>query len=285
MKRLVSVVLLVMIGVVPALAVPPDHIHYGKQLLSGKVDIRSFSDKWDLTQCDLEITYGVELTLYQPSHFGGSELVMVGLENVGGLAMTSVNLFTQDPNVFDRDDLFVLTQSPYDPFNYLAYDALTPNTIVPAFGTNETYAFWFDRTLAGAIYPTRWGSINGANYNTQGKYWLKIVFHAISPTQGTMFATINGLQQGFYTSAGPKLTPPNFYPAGRSITGDLTNVNVWAVLGTVDGGNYGAWIKELDVVGCLARQVTPVRNNDVQAIESRSEAKPKAKGSFGVRGR
>lgn len=283
MRKSLFVLGLLLVGVVPALAV--DHIHYGRQDMVGPQDIRVFPDVWDLTKCDLTITYGLEVTTYIPSHFGGTEVVMVGLNNLGGLVTTSVNAFTTDPNVFDRDDLFVLTRTPYDPFNYLAYDVKPPHIIGPAFGTENNQAFWFDRDGAGLLFPTRWGSVNGGNYNTNGKYWLSIVFHAVSPTEGTMFATINGLPQGFYLTQGPKLAPPDIYPAGRSISGNMTNVQVTAILGTFDGGKFNARIKELDVLGCLTVPIPPVRLRETQATQDRpTSSKSASKAGLG-RGR
>ncbi len=53
----------------------------------------------------------------------------------------------------------------------------------------------------------------------------------------TMFATVNGIRAGFYT-AGPKNAQPEIYPAGKSITGDLGRLKVYADY-WAPGSNYG----------------------------------------------
>ena len=89
--------------------------------------------------------------------------------------------------------------------------------------------------------------IDGVTYNTGGVYDIVISYHAIDETTGTMFATINGYDQGFYTD-GLKNAPPEIYPTGRSFNGDMTQLQVFAGRG---GGGGTAVISDITVQGAL----------------------------------
>jgi len=101
-----------------------------------------------------------------------------------------------------------------------AYDAIGPKTIVPSFGTYDSYGFWFDRD---GVDPWQDDSIA----NTGGVYDITIMFTAVDETTGTMFATINGVQQGFDTTVGDPRHIGTM-PAGLSFTGDMTKMQVFA---------------------------------------------------------
>lgn len=86
-------------------------------------------------------------------------------------------------------------------------------------GDPASYGVWFDRDTVDQWQATYWGAVDGGTYNTGGVYDVKINYHATSATTATMFATINGVQQGFWTD-GWKNEQPDFYPAGLSFTSD-----------------------------------------------------------------
>lgn len=84
-------------------------------------------------------------------------------------------------------------------------------------GDPASYGVWFDRDTMDQWQVTYWGAVDGGTYNTGGIYDVEITYHATSATTATMFATINGIQQGFWTD-GWKNEQPDFYPAGLSFT-------------------------------------------------------------------
>jgi hypothetical protein len=139
------------------------------------------------------------------------------------------------------------------------YNVNASGNIVAPFGTNQSYGIWFDRDTVdpwqdadpttpapgGSAVP--WGSVDGGTYNTGGIYNIDITYHAVNATTATMFATINKIQQGFWTNN--YATPaPDMYPAGLSFTSDMTNLQVFhSVLwnsekdtGTIDFNNLTA---------------------------------------------
>jgi hypothetical protein len=70
-----------------------------------------------------------------------------------------------------------------------------------------------------------------------------VTFHAIDPTLGTMFATVNGIQTGFYET--PKDDQPDYYPVGKSVTGDLNNLRLFAWL-----WGQNVQVYDLTATGC-----------------------------------
>ena len=78
-----------------------------------------------------------------------------------------------------------------------------------------------------------WGSAKTASAaNTDGNYLIVIDFHAVGANEGTMFATVNGLTQGF-----PPGLNGDIDPAGASFTGDMTRMQ--AFLGGLMGDGTG----------------------------------------------
>jgi hypothetical protein len=80
-------------------------------------------------------------------------------------------------------------------------------------GSYDSYGIWFDRDGVAPAQADNWGMLDGQTYNTGGLYDIEITYHAVSPTKATMFATINGVQQGFITHENAQ---PDIYPAGLS---------------------------------------------------------------------
>jgi len=80
------------------------------------------------------------------------------------------------------------------------YNVMPDGSIVSPFGTYDSYGIWFDRDGVDPYQATSWGAVDGGTYNTGGIYNVVITYHAVSPTQATMFATINHIQRRFWTN-------------------------------------------------------------------------------------
>lgn len=107
------------------------------------------------------------------------------------------------------------------------YNVMPDGSIVAPFGTYDSYGIWYDRDGVDQWQALNPLNVDGKTYNTGGKYDIAIAYHAISSTTATMFATINDIQQGFWTNN--YTTPqPNIYPAGLSFTGDMTDLQVFS---------------------------------------------------------
>lgn len=87
-----------------------------------------------------------------------------------------------------------------------AAQAFTPN---PA--TDLSYGVWFDRDTPSGSSQVGSQIVFG---ETGGFYDIDITYHAVDADTATMFATINGVQQGFYING------VDFTPAGLSFTSD-----------------------------------------------------------------
>jgi len=100
---------------------------------------------------------------------------------------------------------------------------------------------------------------NSGRINTGGIYTIEILYHAIDANGngdktddglGVMFATINGVEQGFYTTwvSGQ----PQYYPVGLSFKGDMEHMQVFAGswAGDPSGWNYGkVYLSDVEVTG------------------------------------
>ncbi|MBN2075059.1 MAG: PKD domain-containing protein, partial [Dehalococcoidales bacterium] len=147
----------------------------------------------------------------------------------------------------------------------LDYDVLlsTPDTVdsIPSpypwypspkgvYGSWENHGLWFDRDGVDEWQAVSWANSgeNAGRINTAGIYNIEIRYHAIDANGngdktddglGVMFAAINGVQQGFYTTWVEG--PPQFYPVGLSFKGDMEHMQVFAGswAGDPPGWDYG----------------------------------------------
>jgi len=127
---------------------------------------------------------------------------------------------------------------------FVASPAVQADIVAP-FGTGVNYGIWYDRDGVSSTQATQWGAVNGDTYNTTGIYDVVITYHAIDATTATMFATINGIQQGFYTA--PDWwdnAQPDIYPAGLSFTGDMDQMHVFRWLLSNDYTKSGTAVFE-----------------------------------------
>jgi hypothetical protein len=140
--------------------------------------------------------------------------------------MTSlVGDLATDPASLDLDDKHNLSASGGR--GEQDYDCTDPNTVVGPYGTFNSRGIWFDRDGVDQWQAQDPLNIDGATYNTGGVYEVVIKYHAITPTLGTMFATVNGIPTTFDASVGGL----GGEPAGLSFTGDMTQMQLF----------YGAW--------------------------------------------
>lgn len=119
------------------------------------------------------------------------------------------------------------------------------DTVLPMFGSHDNHGLWYDRTGVDKWQATSWenSGINAGRINTEGKYDIVITYHAIDAGMGVMFATVNGVQQGFYKPSwhGGGLGEADRYPAGISFKGDMKQMQVFAGSFAYDpaGWDYG----------------------------------------------
>jgi hypothetical protein len=237
-------------------ASPPTTFYYGDitlyQWWTG-----NFPNVWDLTTCDLTLSYTIDMS-NQAS--GGWTPIQVGIREVGGgnLDPNGLGGWMQanwqfpatNPNDLDDDDHLVLVDHGWAS-DELDYDASGPDTIVDPFGTYNSFAFWFDRDGVNEWQDDQWDMINEVTYNTGGVYDVEIHYHAVSANMATMFATINGQDQGFYTE-GWQNDPPDIWPAGRSF--GPNNLGQMQIFYGRGGGGGTVTLSDITVAGCLVLQ-------------------------------
>ncbi len=132
-----------------------------------------------------------------------------------------------------------------------------------AYGSWNNHGLWFDRDGVDQYQALSWGNSgeNAGRINTAGIYHIEITYHAIDvdgdgvftdDCLGVMFAKVNGVQQGFYTSwvSGA----PQYYPVGLSFKADVTQLQVFAGIyaGDPAGWDYGSvQLSSISVTGHL----------------------------------
>jgi len=99
----------------------------------------------------------------------------------------------------------------------------------------SSYGVWFDRDTVDPWQATYWGAVDGGTYNTGGVYDVVIRYHAVDSDTATMFATINGIQQGFWTDTW-KNAQPDMYPAGLSF--NSTSLDAMKIFYSKCAGEY-----------------------------------------------
>jgi hypothetical protein len=202
---------------------------------------------WDLNKCDLALSYTVDMSQHIPDD-RQPEWTMVGVGSGAWAWMSSgaPTSATTDPNLLDIDDKLHLGSMP-NKSDESNYDVLFPHRVVEApIGVPwNNYGIWFDRDGISESQEKLWGAIDGATYNTGGIYQVILTYHAISPDKGTVFATVNGVQSGFYNEW--RNTQPDYFPVGMSFSGDLSRIKVFA---SMWGENVE--LSEIAAKGCSA---------------------------------
>jgi len=210
---------------------------------------------WDLTACDLTLSYTIDMSSIATAGWAVTEVGLreLGAPNidpnlVGGWMQSNYIFSTSNPNSLNDNDMHLLSKHGW---LYQTYDATDAATLRPPYWSNDNYGFWFDRDGVDEWQATMWGMVDGGTYNTGGIYEVVITYHALDANTATMFATINGVQQGLYIG-GWKNAQPEFYPAGRSFTGDMAQMQVFWGRG---GGGGTVTVSDLMVTGCPAMVV------------------------------
>ena len=191
------------------------------------------------TGLDVVVSFTIDLSGVTANDVWSGPYAMIGLRDVGQnvalpasahggwMVAFAPDFVNTNPNSLDIDDKFNL--NTYRGGSELAYDATDPDTIVAPFGTQDTKGFWGDRDGVDA-----WQDDSMAN--TGGVYDMGIRYHRVNATQGTMFATINGVTQGFDTTTGDGFNIDTD-PAGLSFTADdFSNLELFAGAEFHDGG-------------------------------------------------
>jgi len=222
---LLSAILLLIIGAMPVLSAQVTR-NYGDLTENGWYWLDGPGEQWDSTQCDLTISYQLDMSAYVPL-MGTTAWSLVGVGGGtarGWMASGAPAAAETNPVSLDTADKFILGTvygehgTTYDE---TGYDATGPETLAaPPIGNPLlNCGIWFYRD--GVDQATMCGMIDGRTYNTGGIYDVVITYHAIDPTLGTMFATVNGVQTGFYDALGNG--PPNnyYYPLGKSLKGTV----------------------------------------------------------------
>jgi hypothetical protein len=230
-------------------AAAPEQIYkkYDEIDLKGSSWLDTNGQAWDLTRCDLNLTYTMDMSAYYPD-WKHTEWSMVGIGSGAWAWMTSgaPGASITYPDRHDIDDKLHLGSMP-NKFDETGYDVLYPNHIVndPIGDPRSNYGIWFDRDGVSKGQVEFWGMDYGSTYNTAGIYEVEMVFHAIDSSLGTVFSKINGVQTGFYDDW--QNAKPDYFPVGMSFSGDLSRVKVFA---SIWGENVG--VTDIHASGCLA---------------------------------
>ena len=223
----------------------------------------NFDEIWDLTKCDLTLSYTIGMSAIVTAGWAVTEVGLreVGAPNIdpdlkGGWMQSNYICGTSNPNSLNDNDIHLLSKHGW---LYQAYNATDAGTLVEPYWSNANYGFWFDRDGVDQWQAAMWGMDDAGTYNTGGIYDIEITYHAIDDDTGTMFATINGVQQGLYIG-GWKDAQPEFYPAGRSFDGDMTQMQVFYGRG---GGGGTVGLSSITVTGCLRMVVIDGCNTGV----------------------
>ena len=233
-------------------------INYGNVTYSPSYSASNYSDVWNLMAGDLTLTYGIDLSGVTQTGAYETPYVEVGLRQIGasnfnpgpfntyqggaGGWMTSlVGDLASNPSSLNINDKHNLSasgargESDYDVY------ASDPNTVVaPPFGSSNTRYIWGDRDGVDPWQDTKMA-------NTGGTYDITIIYHAISPTLGSMIATING--NGSDTVYQEFLVSGNYYPGGLSFKGDMTQMQVFTGAWYTTGAGGNVAVSNITVTG------------------------------------
>jgi hypothetical protein len=211
----------------------------------------NFNPVFDLTAVNVSVSYQVDLRGVTKTDPALGPYVEVGLREVGaenfnpgvfgqhtggkgGWMISGVADLVTDANLFDVDDKHNL-QSAGD-LDETKYDAVDQNTVTDVFGSLAGgKGIYFDRDGVGV-------GEDASAANTDGNYLIVIDFHAVDTDQGTMFATVNGLTQGFMPGLNGDIDP-----AGAGFTGDMTRMQAF-LGGLMDDGTGTIRVSDLTVV-------------------------------------
>ncbi len=229
-----------------------ESVNYGDVTLSGGFQSGHFYQVWNLTDCDLTISFTYNATGLVDDA-GAHAWAELGIREYGygdfnptwqsegaGVWLATdydwtVNTFDPDvtPNL-DLDDKLILQKG-----GGMGEGAYNLPSIPPVPGNN--HRVWWDRD---GVDPWQ----NSETANTGGIYNVVITLHATSPTTGVAYMTINGLAQGFETDN--NWNTIELTPAGMTFTGDMAMMQVFYGLYGY-GATHSIAFEDITVEGCL----------------------------------
>ena len=235
---------------------------------SGVTDSEHFMEVWDLTACDMVIsfTYNANgLVDDETSQWQDHAWAALGVhspcyvdfnptweaEGAGVWLATDYEEF-QDLNTFEPDPEGSPTQDLDDKLilqkggNWGEGSYNLPST--PSAPGNN-HRVWFDRDGVDEWQDNSPLAVDGGTYNTQGTYEIVITLHATDNANGTAYMTINGLNQGFETNG--DWNTMELTPAGMTFTGDMTKMQVFYGLYGY-GATHSVAFEDINVDGCLS---------------------------------
>ena len=215
---------------------------------------------FDLTAGDITLSYTIDMTGVTQTVAWETPWVEVGLRTFGyadynpndqgAWMVSSVGVVNPSPGNQGLNDKHNLSEFVAHGETY--YDVNDQGQVVAPFGSQQNHGIWYNRDSVDPFQALTWtnSGVNINRINTGGIYNIVLTYHAINGTLGTVFATINGVQQGFYAPASPGfgagLEPEN-YPAGLSFSGDLTQMQVFWGIYTPSTAGGSATITNLSV--------------------------------------
>jgi len=231
---------------------------YGNVAVSSGFKAGHFVDEWDLTACDLKISF-TYIATGMVDNSGAHAWSELGVRTLGygdfnpnsqGVWCSTdydwaANTFDPDPPgapTLDIDDKMILQRISGQGEGSYNLPSTPPNPWA-------NHAVWFDRDGVDQWQAQMWGAIDWVTYNTGGTYKIILKLHATGATSGTAYMTINGEPQGFYDPnwhAGPA----DLMPAGMNFSGDMQHMQVfYGIYGY--GATHSAHFNNIKVKGCL----------------------------------
>ena len=258
---LAVLMILTLVSVIPVGAAPVTK-YYGSVSLSGGFQSGNFPQEWDLTACDLALSFTYNANGLVDDYGGNAHawaelgVRAIGYENFNptwkaegaGVWLATdydwtANTFNPDPPgapKLDLDDKLILQKG--GGWGEGSYNL--PST-PPSPGAN--HRVWFDRDGVDQWQAQSPLAVDGGTYNTGGIYDIVITLHADDATLGTAYMTVNGLDQGFETDNNWKTM--ELSPAGMSFTGDMRHMQVFYGLYGY-GATHSVILEDIVVAGC-----------------------------------
>jgi hypothetical protein len=259
---LLATIAFLAVGMIPVLASPGTTVNLGDVSLNGGYQAGHFSQLWDLTACDMTISFTADMT-GMVDDAGTHAWSQIGVRALGygdfnptwmdegaGVWLATdydwtAGTFDPDPPgspIQDIDDKFILQKGGGNGEGDYNLPSPPPNP-----GAN--HRVWFDRDGVDQWQAMNPLAVDGGTYNTGGTYEIVITLHATGATTGTAYMTINSLNQGFETDGNWKTM--ELTPAGMTFSGDLSNLQVFYGLYGY-GATHSVAFNDIVVDGCLA---------------------------------
>ena len=265
MKKIffLALTLALVLGATPVLASGPVTKNYGDVPLSGGFQSGNFTEEWDLTACDLVLSFTYDANDLVDDLGGDAHAwAELGVRTVGygnfnptwmvegaGVWLATdydwtANTFDPDPPgapTLDIDDKLILQKGGGQGEGNYNLPSSPPNP-----GAN--HRIWFDRDGVDQWQAQNPLAVNGGTYNTGGTYDVVITLHADNATSGTAFMTINSLNQGFETDG--NWNTMELSPAGMTFTGNMEHMQVFYGLYGY-GATHNVVFEDITVTGCV----------------------------------